>query len=201
MTMHALRQSITDIRPATKNDAQALAELINFAGEGLPLYLWKKMAEPGETAWEVGRRRAVREEGGFSYRNATIMDAGGVAAAVLIGYPLGETPEPIDYDRMPPMFQPLHELENLAPGSWYVNVLAAYPHWRGRGLGTRLLSVARALAADAGCRNMSIIVSDGNPGARRLYERCGYVAVAARAMVKDDWRNPGKNWVLMARPA
>jgi hypothetical protein len=36
-------------RWATPDDAAALAELINFAGEGLPLYLWTNMAEPGES--------------------------------------------------------------------------------------------------------------------------------------------------------
>ena len=40
------------------------------------------------------------------------------------------------------MFVPLQELENLAPGTWYVNVLAAYPEHRGQGYGTALLAVA-----------------------------------------------------------
>ena len=31
-------------RRATPEDAAALAELVNFAGEGLPFYLWDKMA-------------------------------------------------------------------------------------------------------------------------------------------------------------
>ena len=69
------------------------------------------------------------------------------------------------------MFVPLQELENLAPGTWYVNVLAAYPEERGKGHGTALLGVAEQLAADAGRRGLSIIVSDTNTGARRLYER------------------------------
>ena len=69
------------------------------------------------------------------------------------------------------MFVPLQELENLAPGTWYVNVLAAYPDQRGQGLGTELLAVAGKLAAEAGSRGLSIIVSDANTGARRLYER------------------------------
>ena len=30
--------------PATPNDADALAALINIAGEGLPLYLWESLA-------------------------------------------------------------------------------------------------------------------------------------------------------------
>jgi hypothetical protein len=33
-------------RRATQGDAQALAELVNIAGEGLPLYLWGKMPRP-----------------------------------------------------------------------------------------------------------------------------------------------------------
>jgi hypothetical protein len=38
-------------RQATPGDAPALAELVNLAGEGLPLYLWTSMAEPGESAF------------------------------------------------------------------------------------------------------------------------------------------------------
>ena len=124
-------------RRATPDDAPALAELINYAGEGLPLYLWDKMAEAGESAWEVGRRRARRETGSFSYRNAVVAEVDGRVVASLVGYPLPESPEPIDYASMPPMFVPLQELENLAPGTWYVNVLAACPQYRGRGSGER----------------------------------------------------------------
>jgi ribosomal protein S18 acetylase RimI-like enzyme len=186
------------IRPATKDDRRELAELINFAGEGLPLYLWERMAEEGETAWEVGCRRAAREEGSFSYRNATVAERDGAVVAALVGYPLADEPEAIGPD-MPAMFVPLQELENLAPRTWYVNVLAVYPDCRGQGLGTRLLDVAEQKAAEAGLSGLSIIVSDGNEGARRLYERCGYRERGTRPMVKEDWDNDGENWVLLVK--
>lgn len=186
-------------RYATPDDAPALAELINFAGEGLPLYLWSEMAEPGESAWDVGRRRARRETGSFSYRNAVVAEADGRVVASLVGYALPEEPEPIDYDRMPAMFVPLQELENLAPRTWYVNVLAACADNRGRGYGTRLLGIAERQAAAAGSSGLSIIVSDANAGARRLYERCGYAEMARRPMVKERWQNPGTHWVLMVK--
>ena len=48
-------------------------------------------------------------------------------------------------------------------------------------------------------RAMSIIVSDGNPNARRLYERVGYVAERDQKMVKEDWKGEGKNWILMIK--
>ena len=52
-------------RPASREDAPALAELVNMAGEDLPFYLWTGMAEAGEDPWCVGRRRALRETGSF----------------------------------------------------------------------------------------------------------------------------------------
>lgn len=187
-------------RPAARQDAAALATLVNIAGEGLPLYLWGKMAEAGEDPWEVGRRRAERESGSFSFRNAIVAELDGRVVACLIGYPLPDVPEPIDRARMPAMFVPLQELENLAPGTWYVNVLAALAEYRGRGYGARLLGVAERLAATMHRSGLSIIVSDANSGARRLYARCGYVEAARRPMVKEAWANAGENWVLLVRP-
>jgi ribosomal protein S18 acetylase RimI-like enzyme len=185
-------------RRATIADAPLLAELVNYAGEGMPLYLWGKLAEPGESAWDVGRRRAAREEGSFSYRNATMIEHDGQTAGCLIGYEIPDEPAPIA-EHMPPMFVGLQELENLAPGTWYVNVLAVQPAFRNQGLGTRLLARADETARALGKRGLSVIVSDDNAGARRLYERSGYAMRATRAMVKDDWQNDGENWVLLTK--
>jgi ribosomal protein S18 acetylase RimI-like enzyme len=185
-------------RRAVKADARLLAALVNFAGEGLPLYLWEKLAQPGETAWEVGIRRAERQEESFSYRNAIIIEHQEQPAGCLIGYETQDTPDPIASD-MPPMFVPLQELENRAPGTWYVNVLAVLPQYRGQGLGTALLSLADETGRALAKRGMSVIVSDANRGARRLYERCGYRAMDTRPMVKEGWVNEGEDWVLLMK--
>lgn len=168
-----------------------------MAGEGLPLYLWTGLAGAEEDPWEVGRQRALRDQGGFSWRNAVVREEAGRVAAVLIGYALAPDPEPANYASMPPMFVPLQQLEDLAPGTWYVNVLATLPEYRGRGFGTALLAEAVRLAGHAGCSGLSIIVSDGNPGALRIYERTGYRTRATRPMVRENWQNPGRNWILL----
>jgi ribosomal protein S18 acetylase RimI-like enzyme len=185
-------------RRAVREDAPLLAELVNQAGEGLPLYLWGKLAAPGESAFAVGIRRAAREEGSFSYRNAMLVEHQGQAAGCLIGYEIPDEPEPIGPD-MPAMFVPLQELENLSPSTWYVNVLAVLPQYRNQGLGQSLLGLADETGRSLGRIGMSVIVSDGNDGARRLYERCGYRAIAERPMVKDGWTNAGTNWVLLTK--
>ncbi len=186
-------------RYATQDDALPMAELVNIAGEGMPLYLWSKMAEPGASPWDIGQERARRESGGFSFRNTIVGEDNGKVVAALMGYPLADSPEPVNYDDMPPMFVPLQELEDLVAGTWYVNVLAAYPECRGKGYGTDLLAIAEQLANDTGRSGLSIIVSDANAGARRLYERSGYVEKATRPMFKEDWGNAGENWVLLER--
>lgn len=187
------------LRAAEKRDAPELAELVNIAGEGLPLYLWDQMRGPGETAWDVGRSRAAREGSGFSYRNAYVIEVEGCIAAALVGYPLAEDPDPIDYAQTPPLFIPLLELEALAPGSWYVNVLAGYPEWRNRGFGASLLRHAEQLARESGIKQTSIIVSNGNEGALRLYEREGYRRAAERPMAKEGPAIAGTHWVLMTK--
>ena len=186
-------------RPATLQDAAALAELVNHAGEGLPAYLWEQLAVAGQTAWDVGRERAMRAQGSFSYRNAMIVDHGAEVAGCLIGYEIPEQPAPMSPD-LPEMFRPLQELENLAPGTWYVNVLAVRPAFRGKGFGNQLLALAEETARALEKRGMSVIVSDANTGARRLYERCGYRVVASRPMVKEKWVNEGENWILLTKP-
>jgi ribosomal protein S18 acetylase RimI-like enzyme len=100
---------------------------------------------------------------------------------------------------MPAMFRPLQELENEAPGTWYVNVLAVVPEQRRRGVGTALLRQAETSAAASGHRGISIIVSDANIEARRLYKVCGYSEGAARPMIKEGWQNAGKNWILLTK--
>jgi ribosomal protein S18 acetylase RimI-like enzyme len=94
---------------------------------------------------------------------------------------------------------PLQELENRAPGTWNVSVLGVLPQFRNLGLGTELLRMADERARKLGKRGMSIIVSDANIGARRLYERLGYREVARRTMVKEQWVSDGHEWVLLIK--
>lgn len=186
-------------REAQKSDAAELAKLIDLAGEGLPFYLWQQMAGAGEDPWEIGRQRAARDTGSFSYRNAVVAEIDGKVVGALIGYPTAAEPEPIDIENTPPMFVPLLELENLAVGTWYVNAVATFPEARGLGVGSKLMRWADRRASERGLRGTSLIVSDANRGARRLYDRLGYEETAQRPMVKEQWQNEGENWVLMIR--
>jgi ribosomal protein S18 acetylase RimI-like enzyme len=188
------------LRPATAGDAALLAELIDLAGEGIPSFLWRSQAAPGESPLTVGAQRAARDAGGFSYRNAWILEQDGAAAGMLLGY---TQPDPYEAGRLqdlPPVVRPLVELEAMRPGSWYVNAVAVLAEHRGRGLGSALMAHAHELAAAAGCRELSLIVAEHNPGAVALYRRLGYAAIARRGVVADPGLGLGGDWILMTRP-
>ena len=139
-------------RPARKADAAALAVLVDIAGEGMPAFMWSTLAAPGQSVLELGRERARREQGGFSYRNAVVAEIDGEIAASLVGYRLEDPYDLAMLDDMPPIVHPLVRLEAKAPGSWYVNVLATLPEFRRQGLGARLLAIAREKACDESIR-------------------------------------------------
>jgi ribosomal protein S18 acetylase RimI-like enzyme len=187
------------IRPATLADASALAVLVDIAGEGAPSWFWSSLAGPGQSALAVGRDRARREEGGFSYRHATIAQVGAEIAACSIVYPLDDPYDLTGLDTMPPLAQPLVRLEAQAPGSWYVNVLATFPEFRGHGIGALLLDLAEAQGRAANAPAMSVIVGSWNVIAAALYARAGYVATAFEpALLPPDFPHHG-DWLLMVK--
>lgn len=188
------------LRPARKDDARALAQLIDIAGEGFGTYLWSQAAGPGESALDVGMRRAQREEGGFSYRNARLAEIDNLVAGLLLGYRLADPYDTGDLDALPALVRPLVELESIAPASWYVNALAAFPEYRNRGLGTRLLAEAERIAREVNAPSLSLIVADQNEGARRLYLRSGYRETARRPLVPFPGLAHTGDWVLMTKP-
>jgi ribosomal protein S18 acetylase RimI-like enzyme len=188
------------IRPARKSDAAALAILVDIAGEGMPSYMWSRMREPGQSAFEVGRARAAREEGAFSWRNAQVAEIGGEVAACLVDYRLDDPYDAGDLGSLPDVVRPLIALEAKVPGSWYVNVLAAFPEFRGRGIGARLLALAEERGRAQGATSASIIVASENMGAMRLYARTGYAEVARAPVVEFPGCAHGGDWVLMVKP-
>jgi ribosomal protein S18 acetylase RimI-like enzyme len=186
-------------RPAAKADASALAVLVDIAGEGLPAYLWSTLKAPGQSILEVGRERAAREEGGFSYRNAVVAEVGGEVAACLVGYRLDDPYDLGNLAGIPELVRPLVLLEAKARGSWYVNVLATFPEFRRQGIGLELLGIAEQKARAAGAGAMSVIVAGENEPAARLYARAGYRAVAREPIFAFPGCRHGGDWVLMVK--
>lgn len=186
------------IREARATDAEHLVRFINMAADDLPLHFWRKSVGPEGDPWAFGRERAARESGNFSYRNAWLAEVDGAVAACLLGYAAETEPGPIDPDT-PPIFVPLLELEALAPGSWYLNVLATHDTFRGRGCGSALMAKAEEIARAGGHRTISLIAEDTHQDALRLYRAKGFREIARRPVVKGDWQVDASEWILFVK--
>jgi ribosomal protein S18 acetylase RimI-like enzyme len=195
-----MTDSTVILRPARKSDARVIAELAQIAGEGIPAWFWAQDAAPGEDLLAVGARNVLSETENFSYRNAHLAEVDGAVASLLLAYRLPDADAPVDLDQYPAFIRPLIELEQEVPGSFYLNMLATFPAYRNRALGSRLLQHANTLAGQAGCDTLSLQVFEQNPGALRLYLRHGYRPVARRAVVPHPSHHYRGELVLLTRP-
>ena len=184
-------------RPGAKADASVL---VDIAGEGLPAHLWSTLKAPWQSILEVGRERAARETGGFSYRNSIVAVVGGEVAACLVGYRLDDPYDLGDLEQAPPVVRPLVLLEAKARGSWYVNVLATFPEFRRCGIGIELLGIAEGKAREEGAHALSVIVAAENERAARLYAAAGYEALATEPIFAFPGCPHGGDWLLMVKP-
>jgi len=186
------------IRNATRDDCHAIAALGLIAGEGIPAYFWEQSRKPGQTIEEVGAQNAMSETENFSWRNVRLALVNDTIAGMLLAYRLPEAAG--ELDDLPAFIRPLIELEQCVPGSYYINMLATYPEYRNRSVGTRLMERVDALASAAGCTLSSIEVFGENTGALRLYRRLGYEIIERRPVVLHACHPYHGEILLLTRP-
>lgn len=184
------------LRPATPDDAPALARLYALAGFGLPLVVWADWARPGETALDCGARLIAASDGEFSHAQALVAHDGAEVLGCLLGWRLEGPPAAPSH----PLYAPHAEVAALAEGAWYLDVLAVAEAAQGRGLGSAMLARAEDLARESGAAEIALDVADANARARSLYARRGFVERARRPFVKTGWAGPWRDLILMAKP-
>jgi ribosomal protein S18 acetylase RimI-like enzyme len=192
-------------RPAGAADSRFIAEMIDLSSDGIALIEWEAAArEAGDrTALDVGAERYAAGEGEYSYRNCVLAEVAGRRAGLLLSFPMpprdpaaAAAPPPYDGSDV---FAPYRYLE--APDTWYICGVAIRPEYRGRGIGTRLLQIAREQAREHGYERLSLVVFAENTGAVRLYRRLGYRITARAPIVPHPLIRCRGNALLMVAPA
>lgn len=189
------------IRPARKSDASEIALLTNIAVHGGLSQRWAADEAARDTydPIEIGRLTALADDAPFTWRNASMAECDGEIVGMLMGYREPDMAEPLP-DDLAPFLLPIYQLEAEAAGCWYIAMLGVHFKWRSRGIGSRLLDVAEAKAAETRARGLALISEDINTGAVRLYERRGFSVRAKRKMVRFPGGGPqGEDWLLMVK--
>ena len=133
----------TVLRPAVSSDASDLAILLDAASRRLVSYLWSGMAVSGQSVFEVGRARIrMNTQSPSYYANWQVAELDGQVAGGLAGYVMDDPYDLAIADEYPAAFRPMFELEAVAAGTWYLQVVALFAEYRGLGLGQRLLDRA-----------------------------------------------------------
>jgi len=172
-----------EIKKASLQDCYSVAELALIAGEGIPAFFWEQARKNGEDIISVGARNLESETENFSYKNAHVAVVDGKIGGMLLAYRLPASEAAEDLGELPQFIRPLVELEQCVPESFYVNMLACYPQFRGKGIGSALMSIVDQLAQDAGCHISSVEVFEQNEGALKLYQRLGYNIAESRQVI------------------
>lgn len=189
------------VRPARKDESRDVAALFAIASDGIADYVWTSMQGdfPGLSPIEIGQRRYEREDVTFSYQHCLVAEEEGRVLGMVHCYAMeATTPPDAGAEPVDPVLKPYLELE--APGTLYIAGLAVWPEFRGRGVGLHLLETARQRARSLGLRELSLLCYAGNTGARRFYERAGFVVVDWRPVVPHPMIRHTGDVLLMLAP-
>jgi ribosomal protein S18 acetylase RimI-like enzyme len=186
------------LRAAIEGDAADLAVLADMATRRLTSHLWGLAAQPGQSAFELGRRIIHSDTGHFShFRNWRVAEVGGAIAGALCGGILSAPPTPSAVGAE--VVGPLNALKGVAAGTWYLSALALYPEQQRKGLGRAMLAEAEAMARAAGADCITLMVGSFNTGARALYQQVGYAEWDRRAFLQFPGSDAEGDWILMRK--
>ena len=193
-----MRDAGVTFRAATAEDSRRVAELFSISSDGVVDYVWMTLASeyPGLEPIEIGAVRHASEEGNFSFTNCVVAEREGTIIGQLCTYPVEDSARETVVD---PILEPYARLE--IPGTLYISSLALFEEFRGMGLGTEMISIARKQARERGLDALSLLVFEQNTGAVRLYEREGFREVDRAAVVPHPLINHAGDVILMAAPA
>jgi ribosomal protein S18 acetylase RimI-like enzyme len=189
------------MRPARKDESRIIAELFEISSDGVANYVWSTFRDdyPGLPLLEIGERRYQREDTAFSYQNCLMAENSGQVLGMMHAYAVEAASDPAPVAQpVDPMLKPYDELE--AHGTLYISGLAVWPAFRSQGVGGRFLEAAHERARDLGLRELSLLCFAGNTGARRFYERAGFVVVDWRPVVPHAMVRHTGDVLLMLAP-
>lgn len=201
------------LRAATVNDCPKIAQLFSIASDGVANYVWSTIQAdyPGLSLIEIGTKRYAKEQTDFSYQNCVVVECNGEVIGMMVSFPLKASVAESERNcevanhsesslSEPDVLAPYNRLKLKAPKTWYIGGIALDPAFRGQGIGTQLLDIARIQAQEQGFQKLSLLAFEQNKRAVKLYERNGFKVIERTSVVPDELIHYTGNVLLMLAP-
>lgn len=201
------------LRAATVNDCPKIAQLFSIASDGVANYVWSTIQAdyPGLSLIEIGTKRYAQEQTDFSYQNCVVVECNGEVIGMMVSFPLKASVAESEPNfevanhfesslSEPDVLAPYNRLKLKVPKTWYIGGIALDPAFRGQGIGTQLLDIARIQAQSQGFQKLSLLAFEQNKRAVKLYERNGFKVIERTSVVPDELIHYTGNVLLMLAP-
>ena len=169
------------IRPATVADTATIVHLEMTIIDQMEIPMVAKLGR--DNIEQLLHDSALADDTArYSHTHATVAELGGAIVGVAFGYPSASEPH-LDLTMQRLLAERFGELAELfpdvetLPDEWYLDSISVAESARGKGVGTQLLAALPEVVVAQGETVIGLNVDDGNPKARALYEREGFVAV------------------------
>jgi ribosomal protein S18 acetylase RimI-like enzyme len=189
-----------EIRHACVADIPHIAYVAIQAFGGFAEVMYEGVV-PDSTVQQIMEHRFSRTGTTSSVRNSRIAEEDGTVLGGLHAFPMDlMADDPLD-PLIPKerfyMFEPLQYLH--AKGSYYIQAVAVYPEFQGRGVGRQLITEAEMEARAKGFKEMSLKVFAENVRAVARFESLGYREVCRQPVVHHERLRYGGDTLLMTR--
>lgn len=167
------------IRRATVDDAEIIAKVVAMAiGDKSALESYC-----GKDYHSVLTTIAQQQDTQYSYKFALIAQIGSATAGAMVGYD-GALLHKLRKATFAVIQKNTGHLPNIADetesGEFYLDSVAVFAEFRGRGVGAALIRALCDRAATEGHSRVGLIVDNINPQAERLYTSLGFKRVGSR---------------------
>ncbi len=166
-------------REGRRKDSLRLAELDDMASQGAVDYLFRDLV-PGLAPVQVVAHGLEGDDFPHSYQSAIAAEYNQEVVGMALSYPShfhGITEEMRDFFPAERLEHFKHFFSARVENSLFLDALGILAEFRGKGIGSALISLTKKKAVKAGYDFLSLMVFADNWDARRLYERCGFVVV------------------------
>ncbi len=188
------------IRDGMQDDAAVIADLLVIAGDGIMEFVFDDVV-PGQDTSDVLAYLVADDDNAFSCRNCLVAEDDGKICGVINYYPHDEnllTEEEKEYLAPDKVAYLEHFFAYELPESICINALAVQPDCQGRGIGSKLISEAQAVAKRRGFHALSMFVWADNHDAIRLYERLGFKLIDEIFAPQDELLGHPTGTIVMA---